>query len=300
MIEIRAAHPDRPLVLVMLSEQGVTERLEAAGVAVFADPSRAVRAVAGAARMARLRRAMRSDVPAAGGSQPLPPAATEAEAKALLGAAGIPVLPEQTCTSAESAARAADGMGYPVVAKIVSADIPHKTEVGGVLVGLADAGAVTAAYDTLMARAAERAPQARIDGVLIAPMVRGGVETIIGVHMDPVFGPMVMFGLGGTAVELFKDVAFASAPLTPAQAMSLVDAVRSSALLKGWRGGPAFDTQALADALSRLSEFALRHADHLAGIDINPFVVKPQGGVCLDALISVRQAPVNPNPRAHT
>ena len=299
MIEIRAAHPDRPLVLVMLSEQGVTERLEAAGVAVFADPSRAVRAVAGAARMARLRREMRSDIEAGSGSEPLRQAATEAEAKALLGAAGIPVLPEQTCTSAASAARAADAMGYPVVAKIVSADIPHKTEVGGVLVGLDDAAAVAAAYDTLMARAAERAPQARIDGVLIAPMVRGGVETIIGVHMDPVFGPMVMFGLGGTAVELFKDVAFASAPLTPAQAMSLVDAVRSSALLKGWRGGPAFDTRALADAISRLSEFARRHADHLAGIDINPFVVKPQGGVCLDALISVRQAPVNPNPREH-
>jgi succinyl-CoA synthetase beta subunit len=184
-------------------------------------------------------------------------------------------------------------MGYPVVAKIVSADIPHKTEVGGVLVNLPDASAVSAAYDTLMSRVAERAPQARIDGVLIAPMVRGGVETIIGIHMDPVFGAMVMFGLGGTAVELFKDVAFASAPLSPTQAMSLVDAVRSSALLKGWRGGPAYDTQALADALSRLSEFAVRHADHLAGIDINPFVVNPQGAVCLDALISTRQAPVN-------
>jgi succinyl-CoA synthetase beta subunit len=278
----------------------VTERLEAAGVAVFADPSRAVRAVAGAARMARLRRGMRSDVPRASGSQPLPPAATEAEAKALLGAAGIPVLPEQTCTSAEAAVRAADGMGYPVVAKIVSTDIPHKTEVGGVLVNLPDAGAVAAAYDTLLSRAAERAPRARIDGVLIAPMVQGGVETIIGIHMDPVFGAMVMFGLGGTAVELFKDVAFASAPLDSTQAMALVDAVRASALLKGWRGGPAYDTQALADALSRLSEFAVRHADHLAGIDINPFVVNPRGAVCLDALISTRQAPVNSSPREHT
>ena len=179
-------------------------------------------------------------------------------------------------------------MGYPVVAKIVSADIPHKTEVGGVIVGLVDAQAVAAAYDTLFARAAERAPRAHIDGVLIAPMVRGGVETIIGIHMDAVFGPMVMFGLGGTAVELFKDVAFASAPLTPTQGLALVDSVRSSALLKGWRGGPKYDIQALADALSRLSHFAVRHADRLAGIDINPFVVKTEGGVCLDALISTR------------
>ena len=95
-------------------------------------------------------------------------------------------------------------------------------------------------------------------------------------------------------------MAFASAPLDRAQAMLLIDAVRSSALLKGWRGGPAYDTQALADALVRLSEFAVRHADHLAGIDINPFVVNPRGAVCLDALISMRPAPVNPSPREHT
>jgi acetate---CoA ligase (ADP-forming) len=167
--------------------------------------------------------------------------------------------------------------------------------VGGVIVNLPDAGAVADAFDTLLARAAEHAPQAHIDGVLIAPMVRGGVETIIGIHMDPVFGPMVMFGLGGTAVELFKDVAFASAPLTPGQALTLVDSVRSSALLRGWRGGPQYDTDALADALSNLSLFAVRHADQLAGIDINPFVVKTDGAVCLDALITMRgHAPSHP------
>lgn len=289
LIAIHRAHPEQALVVVMLSEENVTRRLEAAGVAVFADPTRAVRAVAGAARMARLRRGMRTaDTPAMPAAHQLPAAATETQAKALLGAAGIPVLPETTCTSAGDAVAAADAMGYPVVAKIVSADIPHKTEIGGVMVGLQNADAVAAAYGTLQSRAAERAPQARIDGVLIAPMVRGGVETIIGIHMDPVFGPMVMFGLGGTAVELYKDVAFASAPLTPDQGLALVDSVRASALLKGWRGGPAYDLQALAQALSKLSEFAVQHADQLAGIDINPFVAQTQGGVCLDALISTR------------
>lgn len=292
LIEIHRAHPDRTLIIVMLSEDAVTQRLEAAGVAVFADPTRAVRAVAGAARMAHLRRQMnlneapaltRSEVGESG--EPLS-AATETEAKALLGAAGIPVLPEKTCSSAADAVAAANAMGYPVVAKIVSADIPHKTEVGGVIVGVQDAEAMATAYDTLLARAAKRAPHARIDGVLVAPMVRGGVETIIGIHMDPVFGPMVMFGLGGTAVELYKDVAFASAPITPAQGLALIDSVRASALLKGWRGGPQYDVQALAEALSHLSAFAVRHADHLAGIDINPFVVQTQGAVCLDALIS--------------
>ncbi|MFM9927635.1 acetate--CoA ligase family protein [Variovorax sp. H27-G14] len=287
-----AIHRDRPacaLVVVMLADEGVTRRLEAAGVAVFADPTRAVRAVAGAARMARLRRNLRTvDAPIEAAVQKLPLAATETQAKSLLSAAGIPVLAEATCTSASAAVAAANAMGYPVVAKIVSPDIAHKTEVGGVIVGLQNADAVAAAHDTLMSRAAERAPHARIDGVLIAPMVRGGVETIIGIHMDPVFGPMVMFGLGGTAVELYKDVAFASAPLSPAQGLALVDSVRASALLKGWRGGPVYDTQALAQTLSHLSMFAMRHADQLAGIDINPFVVQTQGGVCLDALISTR------------
>lgn len=290
LVDIHRAHPDRTLVVVMLSDDAVTQRLEAAGVAVFADPTRAVRAVAGAARIAHLRRQMiQNEVPSmAAPGQPSEPlsAATEAEAKALLGAAGIPVLPEKTCTSTADAVAAADAMGYPVVAKIVSADIPHKTEVGGVIVGVQDARAMAEAYETLLSRAAEHAPHARIDGVLVAPMVRGGVETIIGIHMDPVFGPMVMFGLGGTAVELYKDVAFASAPITPAQGLALIDSVRASALLKGWRGGPQYDVQALAQALSRLSLFAVRHADHLSGIDINPFVVRTQGAVCLDALIS--------------
>ncbi len=287
LIEIHRAHPDRTLVIVMLSEDAVTQRLEAAGVAVFADPTRAVRAVAGAARMARLRRQMSLNTAAPIGKVNAPlSAGTETEAKTLLSAAGIPVLPEKTCTSAADAVAAANAMGYPVVAKIVSADIPHKTEVGGVIVGVQDAAAMAEAYEALLARAAERAPQARIDGVLVAPMVRGGVETIIGIHMDPVFGPMVMFGLGGTAVELYKDVAFASAPISPAQGMALIDSVRASALLKGWRGGPQYDVQALAEALSHLSAFAVRHADHLTGIDINPFVVQTKGAVCLDALIS--------------
>lgn len=289
LIAIHKAHPDRALVVVMLSDEGVSQRLEAAGVAVFADPTRAVRAVAGAARMARLRRNMRSaDVAVPPATHRLPNVATETQAKALLAAAGIPVLPEKTCTSAQEAVAEANAMGYPVVAKIVSADIPHKTEVGGVIVGLNDAEAVSAAYGTLQARAAERAPGARIDGVLIAPMVRGGVETIIGIHMDPVFGPMVMFGLGGTAVELYKDVAFASAPLSPEQSLALVNSVRASALLQGWRGGPVYDLQALTQTLSRLSAFAVQHASQLAGIDINPFVVQTEGGVCLDALISTR------------
>jgi acetate---CoA ligase (ADP-forming) len=292
LIALRQANPQRQLVVVMLSDPGVTQRLEAAGVSVFADPTRAVRAVAGAARMGRLRRQLHR-LPATHGTQApvaqaLPVALTEHQAKAMLGDAGIPVLPEQVCTSAAQAVEAANRMGYPVVAKIVSIDIAHKTEIGGVLINLPDAKSVAQAYDTILQRAGSAAPAAHIDGVLIAPMVSGGVETILGIHVDPVFGPMVMFGLGGTAVELYKDVAFASAPLTPQRAQALVNSVRASALLSGWRGGPQYDMQALTQAMCRLSEFATRHAQHLGGIDINPFVVQVEGAVCLDALISTR------------
>lgn len=291
LIALRRAHPQRQFVVVMLSDPAVTRRLEDAGVAVFADPTRAVRAVAGAARMASLRRRMQpvsSGVSAAPVPLPVDRPLTEHEAKALLSAAGIPVLPETLCRSAAEAAQAARAMGFPVVVKIVSPDIAHKTEIGGVIVNLQDADAVATAVDTVFARAAAAVPSARIDGALVAPMVRGGVETILGIHMDPVFGPVVMFGLGGTAVELYRDVAFASAPLTPQRALALVDSVRGSALLRGWRGGPSCDVPALVQALCRLSDFATAHAAQLGGVDINPFVVQTSGGVCLDALISTR------------
>lgn len=293
LIALRQAHPQRQFVVVMLSDPAVTQRLEDAGVAVFADPTRAVRAVAGAARMARLRRQMQAvPPPPPTAATPLPSgrALSEHEAKALLAQAGITVLPEKVCRSAAEAAQAASAMGFPVVVKIVSPDIAHKTEVGGVIVNLSSAQAVAEAVDTVFARAAAAAPQARIDGALVAPMVRGGIETILGIHQDPVFGPVVMFGLGGTAVELYKDVAFASAPLTPERAGALVRSVRGSALLQGWRGGPQHDVQALVQTLCRLSDFAVAHAAQIGGIDINPFVVQTSGGVCLDALITTRAA----------
>ena len=139
-----------------------------------------------------------------------------------------------------------------------------------------------------MDRARTARPDARLEGVLIAPMLRGGVEVILGLHRDPTFGQMVMYGSGGTAVELFQDVALASAPLTAARAQALVDAVRSSQLLRSWRGGPQYDEAALVQALCRLSEFAMQHADRVQSVDINPLMVRTQGAMCLDAVIELR------------
>lgn len=283
-------HPQQRLMVVMLATPEVQQRLAQAGVAVFGDASRALRALGAAWALRQRRQRLHRVAPPSPAAQPLPDVSTEALAKSCLAAAGLPVPTEQACATREAAVRAAQAIGHPVVAKILSADIPHKTEVGGVMLNLADADAVAAAFDELLRRAAQHRPDARIDGVLIAPMLRGGVETIAGVVIDPAFGPMVMFGLGGIATELFRDVAFASAPLTTARAQALISATRAGQLLAGWRGAPPLDREALAQALVKLSEFAAAHAHELAAVDINPLVVREQGCACLDAVIE-RHAP---------
>lgn len=288
-LSLRRNQPDRTIVAVMTHIDEVRLRLEAAGIPVFEDPTRAVRAIAGAARLRRLQ-AEAEVVPMAVPAAPLGvAAANEAAAKALIAHAGVPVPPEAACATAEEATAAAARLGYPVVMKILSDDIPHKTEVGGVMLNIADDDAASAAFATLMQRAAAARPDARIDGVLVAPMLRGGVETIIGTLRDPVFGPMVMFGLGGVAVELFRDVAFASAPLTPRRAEALIAASRGSRLLEGWRGGPPLDRAALVAALCALSHFAAAHRDEVESVEVNPFLVRETGAFALDALVALRQ-----------
>ncbi|WP_312526933.1 acetate--CoA ligase family protein [Comamonas sp.] len=288
---LAARHRERLTILVMLALPQVRSALEKQGVAVFEDPTRAVRAVAG---LAKIRQRWQALYQLPDGAQPAAPALalddvhTESGAKRALSAAGLPVPPEYLCSTAAQAAAAAAEVGFPVVAKIVSPDIAHKTEVGGVMLNLQDAAAVERAFGTLMDRARTARPDARLEGVLIAPMLSGGVEVILGLHRDPTFGQMVMYGSGGTAVELFQDVALASAPLSTARAQALVDAVRSSQLLRGWRGGPQYDEAALVQALCRLSEFAVQHADSIQSVDINPLMVRTEGAMCLDAVIELR------------
>lgn len=296
LISLARQYPLQQLVVVMLATPEVQQRLAASGVVVFADASRAVRALGAAWSMRQRRAALHRVAPPVPAAHPLPDIATEAQAKACLAAAGLPVPAEYACASRGAAVQAANAIGYPVVAKILSADITHKTEMGGVMLNLANADAVGSAFDELLHRAAQHRPDARVDGVLIAPMLRGGVETIAGVVNDPTFGPMVMFGLGGIATELFRDVAFASAPLTPARAEALIDSTRASQLLAGWRGAPASDRAALVDTLVRLSAFAAAHAHELAAVDINPLVVREHGCACLDAVIE-RRSTTNPLPQ---
>jgi acyl-CoA synthetase (NDP forming) len=196
---LKRKYPDRTIVAVMLATADVAAELDQHGIPTFADPSRAVIALAGARQVARRRQTLYSPSVSAKATIPLGDVTTEASAKKVLSLAGLKMLPERVCTDADAAAQTAIDFGFPVVAKISSPDIAHKTEVGGVLLNLQDAEAVRQGYSELIARANTAAPSAHIEGVLITPMLKGGVETILGIHMDPTFGPMVMYGSGGTA-----------------------------------------------------------------------------------------------------
>lgn len=286
-----ARFPDRLIALQMIADPDVVAEYEKAGFLVFEDSDRAVAALAALSRFGRSLSRTGVETRVAPAAPIGKGALSERAAKDLLARAGIPFLDERVAGDAAAAGAAADEIGYPVVLKIVSPDIEHKTEIGGVMVGVADRKAAEAGYATLIERAAKHRPDARIEGVLVAPMAKKGVEVIVGVSRDPVFGPAVMFGLGGVHVEVLKDVTFRLAPFGRDEAMRMIDEIRGRALLSGVRGAPASDIGALADLLVRISEFAAAHAEDIETVDLNPVVAWPKGEgvVALDALVVPRQ-----------
>ncbi|MBP8129697.1 MAG: acetate--CoA ligase family protein [Candidatus Hydrogenedentes bacterium] len=200
----------------------------------------------------------------------------EADAKEILRAYDFHVPPGQVARSAEEAVAIADRVTYPVAMKIVSPDIIHKSDFGGVRLGLSNAGQVADAFDLMMVRISRRAPEAKLTGVYIERMCKPGREVILGMHRDPQFGPMLMFGLGGIFVEVMKDVSFHLAPITQEEAMEMLMGTRSYALLKGARGQGAVDLGAIAGALQRISQLATDFPQILE-MDINPFIVGEVG-----------------------
>lgn len=292
---LKRRFPQRCLVLVGPPDEALRRALLAAGLVVFADPSRALAAVHAAAVMQQRQAALLADETLdATAVRPMASATflpdgcvSETAAKALLAAYGVPSLAESLCVSIDAALQAAAAWGGPVAVKIVSPDITHKTEIGGVVLDVAGADALRAAYEGVLARARAAFPAARIEGVLVSPMARDGVEVIVGALVDPVFGPMVMCGLGGTMAELFADVAWASAPLTTQRARAMLDGLKVRRLLAGWRGAPPRDIDALVAALVGVGRLAAEHADQLASLDINPLLVMRDGVVCLDALLTL-------------
>ncbi len=210
----------------------------------------------------------------------------EYAARGLLEAYGLRFPGSELVRSAEEAAAAAGRLGYPVVLKVASPDISHKTDVGGVAVGLADAASVRAAFQRMDRQVRAAAPTARIDGYEVESQVPGGKEVLVGVQRDPNFGPIVVFGLGGIYVEVLKDVTFRLAPMRPLSAQHMVESVRAYPLLAGVRGEPPSDVAALVEAIERVSQLAVERPE-VSELDLNPLIVRAagQGVVAVDARV---------------
>ncbi len=215
---------------------------------------------------------------------------TEREAKAALALYGVEVTGEILAHSAEEAVAAATTLGFPVVLKVESPDLPHKTEAGVIRLNLGDAEAVRAAYLEVMARADSVVPKPRLNGVLVQRMIPPGVELVIGARIDPLFGPLVVVGLGGVLVEVLKDTVLAPAPVSAAEAAAMLDRLRGARLLDGFRGAPAVDRARLAETIAAVSRFAADHREAIAELDVNPLIGTGKSVVAVDALIVKRPA----------
>ncbi|NDW02268.1 MULTISPECIES: acetate--CoA ligase family protein [unclassified Salipiger] len=290
MAPLRAAFPDRIIAFCALGEREVLQRYDDAGILIFNDPCRAVRA---------LDAILRLGAGQARGAGAAPPETTpvelpegtpdEAQAKALLAAAGIAAAPEQAVQSADEAVATAEAFGYPVVMKILSPDILHKSDIGAVKLNIRSAEAVRTAHADILKAAQTHAPNAAVTGVLVAKQLSGGVECLMGINRDPTFGPVAVFGLGGIFVELLNDVALRACPFGPETAREMILSIRSAAILQGARGQAPADIDALAQMLSRLSVFAAGAGERLVSIDLNPVLAMPegQGAFALDAVIEL-------------
>jgi acyl-CoA synthetase (NDP forming) len=209
------------------------------------------------------------------------------EAAALLQAYGISLPQQVLATNSQDAVGAADRMGYPVALKLISPDILHKTDIGGVLLSLQTSQEVAGGFAVMISAAQAAHPTAHIRGVQVQQMVRGGHEVIVGVKRDPTFGPLVMFGLGGVYVEALADVSFALAPLTRVDAEDMIASVKSARVLDGLRGARPADRAALVDAIVAIGRLAAEH-DEIIELDVNPLLVLPEGAVAVDARIILR------------
>jgi acetate---CoA ligase (ADP-forming) len=294
LTELRARRREGTAAVCIIGDVGVNKAYEKAGYLVFEEPARAVAALAAVAKIAE---GFLRSLPLA--YRPGPPGIVrgqrfnEVEAKAALSTAGLRVPAEIFARgSAEAAERAACLRG-PLALKIVSGDLVHKSDVGGVALRL-QVAEIGAAVVAMAAEVGRHAPHARIDGYLVSEMVSGGVEVIVGARRDPLFGPVVLVGLGGVLAELFRDVSLRLAPVTPEMAREMIAELKALPLLTGYRGRPEADMEALAVAVAAISRFAADNADALESIEVNPLVVleRGKGAVALDAVIQI--APPKP------
>ena len=213
---------------------------------------------------------------------------TTEETRQLLMAMGLPVAPGGVAETADAAVELARQVGFPVAVKLASHLIVHKTEMGGIILNLADEAAVRQAFETIRHRLLERDQVQAMEGVLVQPMVTDGVEVMVGVTTDPLFGPLIAFGLGGVHVEILGDVCFRVTPLTDQDATEMVREIRGFRLLEGYRGHPPADVKALEEILLRIS-LMVEEMPEITELDLNPIFALPPGRGCLivDARIGV-------------
>ena len=284
---------DKPVAVSIIGGQKSQEAMDwllKQGIPTYFAPDTAVNAMAALRDYARLREIRSGEMPAvesfgeaaaravikrarADGRGVL----TECESKQIFSAYNLPIATTQLASTEEEAISMAEEIGYPIVMKITSPDILHKTDAGGVVVNIKDENAARKAYQEIIANAREYNPKADIHGVVIQEMAPYGTEVIIGSINDPTFGPTVMFGLGGIFVEVLKDVTFRIAPITPDQAEKMLDEIRGAPVLAGVRGEHPRDREALAGVLSRYSQMILDLADEISETDANPILVYAHG-----------------------
>ncbi len=209
---------------------------------------------------------------------------TEVESKQILAEVGIPIAGAQLAAAREEAVAAARQIGLPVVLKIVSPEISHKSDVGGVKLNLGSEDEVAAAFDEIVEAARRAQPEATVLGVSVQKMARPGVEVIMGMTKDPQFGPVLMFGLGGVFVEVLKDVSFRIVPLEPRDARQMIRDIQGFPVLEGFQGQEPADLAALEDMLMRLSAFVEEHPE-IQELDLNPIFAYKDGAVAVDARI---------------
>jgi acetyl-CoA synthetase (ADP-forming) len=208
----------------------------------------------------------------------------EPEAMALMAMIGIPTPSFHIANSVEEAQKIAEALGYPVVLKIVSPDIIHKSDVGGVKLNILNKDQVSEKFKEIQKNVHEKAPKARIFGVMVQKMAPASIEVVIGALRDKQFGPTIMFGLGGIFIELIKDVSFRIAPLNNDDALEMIKEIKGYPLLLGYRGSPKLDVDAIADAIVKISELIMS-IDEIDQLDLNPILVYPSGLMAVDVRI---------------
>jgi acetyltransferase len=292
-------HPAKPVLAVLMGREGLPEgraELRAAGIPAYIFPESAARA------LAALNRHREWLERPAERWEPLPVDRSRAreiiegarragrarldelEALALFDAYGIPMAPARLATSAREAADIGSALGYPVVLKVVSPDIVHKTDAGGILTGIDSPAEAEQGYARIIERVGRAAPDASVTGVLVQRMHGGGRELIAGMTRDRLFGPLVMFGLGGIYVETLRDVAFRIAPIGLSEARDMVRGIRGASILGAVRGQPAVDVNALVSVLRRISQIAVDFPE-IAELDANPLLAFEDRAVAVDARV---------------